>query len=316
MIPQAREYGIPIYVSDNGSTDNTVEVLKSFQKTYPLLRFKSNKENLGVDRNMVSAARMASTRYVWCFGSRRILLPGTVRKVHNLLSKNSLDLVVLNDLNSFFIVPESGSYSSSPEVFRKLSRNISGLGFQILPSDAWKQNYLWKYDGTEWMVFGLTFEFIARKKNLKAYFISEPCATHSGESNWRPRFFQIWANWKKVVRSLPKNYSAADRECVIRNSINYLFVTRFRLPDVRSRFTLFDLRVANIYNAEVFRAYRKDIVEYGGFSPNVAYAVARFPIALVKLYYRIYDTIRAVARKFIHQKTPLNPTAKREIACF
>ena len=307
MIPQAREYSIPIYVSDNASTDNTIRILESFKKNYPFLYFKRNDENLGVDQNMVNAARMASTKYVWVFGSRRILLPDMLSKIYTILSESDLDLMVLNDLNSTFVVPESQKYSSAEKVFRELYRNLTGLGFQILPLEAWKlESVLQKYSGTEWTVFGLALEFIASRQNVSVYFVSEPCASSSGDSHWKSKYFQIWANYKKVVYSLPKTYSDADKELVIRSSVNFLlFITRF---------TLLELRTRDIYNINIFKAHREDLTRYGKFSPNVAYAISRLPIKPLKLYYKLYGATRAIARKVIHVKAPLNPTRKQTIS--
>ena len=303
MIPQVRKYNIPIYVSDNASTDDTLRIIESFKKDYPFLYFKRNSENLGVDRNMINAALMASAKYVWVFGSRRILLPGMLSKIYNILNESDFDLIVLNDLNSTFIVPESQKYSSAENVFRQLYRNLTGLGFQILPLDAWRlESVIQKYAGTEWTVFGLALEFIASKQNPHVYFVSEPCATSSGDSHWKSKYFQIWADYKKVVYSLPETYSDDDKEFVIRNSVNFLlFTSRFRLLELRSR---------NFYNVNIFRANRKDLILYGKFSPNIAYSISRLPVTPLKLYYKFYDAIRTIMRKFIHAKVPLNPTRR------
>ena len=305
LIPQAKQHNIPIYISDNASTDNTLEVLKSFSRVYPFFYFKVNAENTGVDQNMVSAARMAESKYVWTFGSRRILLPGMLNKIYTVLKESNLDLLVLNDLNSKYTVPESKKYSSAREVFKELNRNLTGLGFQILPLEAWKSNTALKYDGTEWTVFGLVLDFIADKKNLNVFFISEPCATSSGESHWKTKCFQIWSNWKKVVYSLPEIYLKEDKDFVIRKSVNYFFAG--------PNFDLLNLRAKSIYNSDVFNEYREDLIRYGGLSPNIAYAIARFPVQPLKLYYKLYSSTRTIARMFIRQKTPLNPTRKQTL---
>ena len=303
LIPQATEYNIPIYVSDNASTDNTSEVLKAFEKTYPFLYFRIQNRNLGVDHNMVNAARMASTRYVWTFGSRRILLPGMLDKIYEILKESDWDLLVLNDLNSTFMVPESKKYNSAEKVFKELNRNLTGLGFQILPSEAWKSETVQKYEGTEWAAFGLTLEYIASKQKLKVFFLSNPCATSSGDSQWKSKSFQIWANWKKVVYSLPKTYSDDDKERVIRKSVDYFFGEH--------KFNLMHLRSKHIYNSNIFNAFREDLMRYGNLSPTAAYVISRFPVAPLKLYYSVYHVLRAFARKFIHQKAPLNPATRR-----
>ena len=307
IIPQARQYNIPICVSDNASTDNTVKILKSFKNIYPCLFFKSNNENLGVDQNMINAVHMASTKYVWAIGARRIVLPGMLSKIYKILEESDWDLLVLNDLNSTFTVPESKRYSSAKKIFRELNRNLTGLGFQILPLEAWKsESVLRKYAGTDWTVFGVALEFIASKQNVNVFFVSEPCSTSSGVSNWIPKCFQIWTSWKKVINSLPEIYSA-DKEHVINNSINYFFRPKFA-------FTLMNLRTQNIYNSDIFKTYREDITRYGHLSPGAAYTISKLPVKPLKLYYKLYDSTRAIARKFIHVKAPLNPTKRQTIA--
>ena len=304
MIPQAERLGILIYISDNASTDNTKRIVESFQRTYPYLYFKSNKENLGVDQNMINAASMASSEYVWTIGARRILLPGMLNKIYRILSDQTLDLVVLNDLNNTFSVPKSQSYTSAQRIFRELNRNLTGLGFQILPAEAWKSKFLPKYAGTEWTIVGLTLEFIADKKDLNAYFLAEPIATSSGPSHWRPKFFQIWANWKKTIHSLPATYSDEDKEVVLKNSVKYLFA---------SEFILLQLRAEHIYNSQVFKEYREDIVHYANISPTVAYVISKLPIPAVEFYFKLYAVLRGTARKFIRQEPPLNPTRKTAV---
>lgn len=307
MVPQAKRLNIPIYISDNASKDSTRQIVESFQKTYHYIYYRYNKENLGIDQNMIIAARMASTKYVWTIGARRILLPGVLDKVYQLLSDRKLDLLVLNDLNNTFVVPPSQAYTSPQRVFRELARNLTGLGFQVLPAEAWKLKDLSKWDGTEWTIVGLALEFIADKKNLNAYFLAEPCATSSGPSHWRPKFFQIWTYWKKVVRSLPAVYSDEDKEFVIKNSVKYLFA---------SEFTLLQLRIEHIYDAKVFKERREDLVHDAGISPTVAYVISRLPIPLLKLYFMLYANARGIARRFVHQETPINPTRKTDVPQF
>ena len=108
-----------------------------------------------------------------------------------------------------------------------------------------------------------------------------------------------------MVYSLPKTYSDDDKERVIQKSIDYLFGEH--------KFNLMYLRSKHIYNSNIFNAHREDLTHYGNLSQEVAYAISRLPVTPLKLYYRLYDIVRTIARTFIHQKIPLNPTKKRNI---
>jgi abequosyltransferase len=302
LIPQTSKYNIPIYISDNASMDNTKEVIAQFKKEYPFLFYKRNPENLGVDINMLNAVHMASTKYVWALGARRIILPSILEKIYDILSKENLDLLILNDLNPTFFVPKTQAYNSAHKVFRDLNRNLTGLGFQILPKEAWDIEIAKKYSNTDWTVFGIALEYIANKSDLKAYFLSEPVATSSGASKWLPRTYQIWTSWKKVVKSLPSFYSDEEKEFIIQKSVNYFFGGK--------NFNLIERRSQGIYNAKVFEELRQDLIYYGKISPTVAYVIAKFPTLPLKLYYRTYAFARTFARLFIHQNAALNPNTR------
>jgi abequosyltransferase len=306
LIPQAKVYNIPIYVSDNASTDNTLEVLKNFKKIYSFLHYKSNSENLEVDKNIILSAQMASSKYVWTFGSRRILLPGMLQKVYELLSKEEFDLIVLNDPNPIYISPESKYYDSSKTIFTELNRNLTGVSFQVLPLEAWKSENIQKYINTELIVFGAALEYVANKQNVKAYFISEPCCSESGKSHWSPRCFQIWKKWKKAVYLLPDVYSSEDKEAAIKKGLNYFF----HKPD----FDLINLRTKGIYNSKVFEAINEDLIKYSSVSASKAYIISKTPIIALKIYLKVYDTVfqglSSFLRLFINPRSRLNPTKR------
>ena len=105
----------------------------------------------------------------------------------------------------------------------------------------------------------------------------------------------------------PAVYSDEDKEFVIKNSVRYLFA---------SEFTLLQLRIEHIYNAQVFKERREDLVHDAGISPTVAYVISRLPIPLLKLYFRLYADLRGIARKFIHREIPINPTRKTDVPQF
>jgi glycosyltransferase involved in cell wall biosynthesis len=61
------EDGVEIVVSDNASTDDTAEIVREYQASYPVIRYFCNDENLGADRNFDLAVRRAQGEYAWLF---------------------------------------------------------------------------------------------------------------------------------------------------------------------------------------------------------------------------------------------------------
>jgi abequosyltransferase len=314
MIAQARPHKIPIYVSDNASTDHTVEVLKSFQKDYPLLFYRSNKENLGIDQNMIDAAHMASSKYVWVTGARRIFVPGILDKIVKILQEADWDMIVLNDPSPVFKVPKTQSYNSAKKVFMELSRNLTGLGFEILPVEAWKLGVLSKYANTDWTILGLSLEYIADKKDLNVFFLADPVATDSGKSKWIPRAFKVWRDLKIVIRALPDVYPTQDKERVISYLAKAVFVSKFNVMTMRRSLSLVSLRSEGAYNVEVFQNFMQDLEKYSDYSPTLAYVIAKLPILPIKIYFAFYDAFGDIARLFIHSRSkPMNPWSRGTI---
>lgn len=54
-----------ILVLDNNSTDNTREVVVSWQKKFPNLQYQKNNYNIGISGNIAKAMEIANQKYVW-----------------------------------------------------------------------------------------------------------------------------------------------------------------------------------------------------------------------------------------------------------
>lgn len=308
LVLQVKPYRIPIYVSDNASTDNTIEVLSSFKKErYPFLYFRSNDENLGFDRNAVKAATMASSKYVWSYGDRRRLLRNSFDRIYGTLRENDLSLLMLNNestpgLSEVMSVRDK-RYTSARQVFLELFFCAGTIGLQILPAEAWRSVVLGKYLNEEfrdWILFPAIFEFLASLKRVDAMFLARPTVTNTNRwgCQWTPRHFQVWTTWKNTINALPKPYSDDDKEFAIRHNARLAYL---------SPYTLLLLRSSGIYNENVFNTFRKDFLTYTNTSLGLARAISMLPTAVPKLYYRLYSIGRKGMRTLIHASAPLNP---------
>lgn len=84
IVPQvlALEEGAEICISDNGSSDNTRDVVADFQRRHPgLIRYRQNLENLGFDKNVFAVVSMADGEFVWTFSDDDLVVPHGVREV-------------------------------------------------------------------------------------------------------------------------------------------------------------------------------------------------------------------------------------------
>lgn len=72
---------IEIIISDNASTDNTPDIVKTFQKIHPWIRYNCNEQNIGAERNFYLLATLAQGDNIWIFGDDDKLEVGAVARV-------------------------------------------------------------------------------------------------------------------------------------------------------------------------------------------------------------------------------------------
>lgn len=144
VLPQAREFKdeVEICVSNNGSTDNTREVVVSFKEKYPdlIIKYNENEKNLGVDANILKVVQMCQSDFIWTFSDDDYIAENGLDEVINFLKKNNkedLGLVVLR-VKSFIANKQTKEKKifttnfdeNKPKIFKIDRKDIIGLGFQ------------------------------------------------------------------------------------------------------------------------------------------------------------------------------------------
>lgn len=88
---------LEVIVSDDGSTDGTVEVLRSFSD--PRMRIHCHPRNTGVWTNWATALRMARGRYVVFLGDDDLLAPDFAMRLTGFMDEHPEVAVTFSDLN-------------------------------------------------------------------------------------------------------------------------------------------------------------------------------------------------------------------------
>ena len=92
-----KNFGFPIYISDNFSTDNTKYVIERYQKMYDNIFYIKNDSNMGPYLNILNVIKMAKSRYIWLMGDDDAILPESVEKILAKISEGN-DYVVGNSI--------------------------------------------------------------------------------------------------------------------------------------------------------------------------------------------------------------------------
>jgi len=89
---------IDVYVSDNASSDNTLEIISKYQSlNLYALRVVRNNINIGPDKNIAQCYDSAISPYVWILGDDDVILPGSLAKVLSILQMKKIDILYLNN---------------------------------------------------------------------------------------------------------------------------------------------------------------------------------------------------------------------------
>ena len=86
---------VELVVSDNASTDGTADYLRSLGGSH--LRWWTNDENIGGDRNFLKCVAEARGEYVWLFGDDDLMPEGSVARVLDFLRRDSPALLISAD---------------------------------------------------------------------------------------------------------------------------------------------------------------------------------------------------------------------------
>ncbi len=73
--------GVEVVVLDGGSTDETSEVVHSFQQRFPSLRYRRLEARGGIDRDIARTVAMARGEYCWLFSSDDFMKPDAIGRM-------------------------------------------------------------------------------------------------------------------------------------------------------------------------------------------------------------------------------------------
>jgi len=233
IISQATE-SVEIVIVDGGSTDNTSEVVRQHQKSFPRLRYfradasdvkaiTTAPSNAGFDQDCSRAVELAQGEYCWLFTDDDLLRPGAISTVLNEIPKGySLiipDAQVMNKdfsrvlENKRLPIDTNEIYDESmlEQLFHRVIQHISFVGCVVISRDLWMQREKTRYFGTGFIHIGVIFQ---APLPAPALVIAEPYVTiRYGNAQWTTRAFEIWIRrWPNLLGSFTHISEQARQE--------------------------------------------------------------------------------------------------------
>ena len=276
LIPEIKEYSIPIYISDNSNNEDTYNVIKELKKKYEFLFYYKNTKDLGHDKNSFYVAQLPESDYVWLLGDSFSLLRGSVKEMLQIIETYKPEIMSVNAANRD-LDEKNGLYEDCNEVLDKLgwhltltgatiySRNvISTLGevkpelFKNFPQLALMFNYLSKNCSFYW--------------NNNKLLISAP-----KKGYWVSTMFSIFIDdWSNAIRNLPNCYKESIKEkVIIEHSIK---------SNIFGLKALLKARSFGAYNFRLFRKYQKVLLDHSRLNSFTLLLISLIPKTLLKIF--------------------------------
>ena len=232
--------GVEIIIVDGASTDNTEEVLATYQSGHQSIRYIREDENTGMDSGYDKAVLNARGEYCWLMSDDDLLRPGAIKRVLSVI-KMQHDLIVVNaevrstDFTELletrrlqYTEDQHFSAREREEFFSNAMKYLSFIGCVVIRREKWMNRDRKSYYGSLFIHVGVIFQH-PPLESIKI--IADPLITiRYGNAMWSLRSFEIWNfMWPRLVWSFP-DYSEKVKHTVCARDpwrrIDYLFYRR------------------------------------------------------------------------------------------
>jgi len=206
---------VDIVISDNCSTDSTVDILKKYEANYTNIYINYNNSNIGFRDNLLKCISLCKTDYVWLLSDDDIVRDNAVNIFYSIVNKNDYGLIFIDNLKEYSGF-ENSKDGNDPNDFFKLTKFRSGgLSSNIINRNLWFKIDYKKYP-PEWPHLIYAIKILTQS----SYFIYGKSLKYEIESTKEKRWLAN-AGLFPYLYSLHKTYKVMNEfSCYNKNSIS------------------------------------------------------------------------------------------------
>jgi glycosyltransferase involved in cell wall biosynthesis len=220
------EKGIPILISDNGSTDHTVDIVAKYQINHENIFLYKNRQNLGLDRNVSSVLSKAKTKYAWLLGDDDFFTQAGFNCVYGACHGNFW-LITCNASNRIRGIP-SGEYRGGHWLIRFIGSHETYMSVLIFRIDKIKRINVEPFVNSLYLQTLLAYSVVASDDALVFWFQDNfVSSTDAFSVSWK--IFDAFGT--KLFESLslfPSFYSKKEKKRYLKQHGKYIFPRGFR----------------------------------------------------------------------------------------
>lgn len=194
---------VEIIISDNASTDNTEDIVKSFQEINKNVVYSQNNKNLGYDRNVDRVLSLSGGKFCWTLSDDDFIKKNSIQTILSIIKENSDIAYICIDTNdivkdSTYLYIQDGNHwflSYGLTMGGLLSQNI--FNKKYLPSD------MGKYYDNLWFHLSIVFDILGENKAILTKNIFKKDGIYS-ECRWAKGGFNLitYISLKKIIENL------------------------------------------------------------------------------------------------------------------
>jgi len=192
---------VEIVCCDDGSKDESVQIIKHFQVNCPNITLLINEKNIGFDRNVDKVLTQSRGLFRWVLSQDEVVMPGSLKLL--------LELLKANPEVSYVCISNTPNKEGEKDAqfFRNGSELLETLGMRggLLSQNIYNAAYLpanrQKYYGNLWFHYSMALEIIA---NRPLFFVKNLFVSTDHPSAWAKGglAFYTFTNLKKIVQGL------------------------------------------------------------------------------------------------------------------
>lgn len=289
IIPILVDKNIEICISNNSSTDNTHEYIQSLIKLYPVIKYKRQLRNVGIDQNMMDVMLMATGEFILPLGDDDKIIVENIDK-EILSSMSDIDIKVLNGkhgehyhLSKYLL----GIIFYEPEVaFLNLWEKMP-FGSFVFRKELLNKSLLKKYLDTSHAYTGIIWEaindkFITTKKITIACGVLPLIIFKNEIKTWEKDAFKIMYYEIPLWFNLLSNkYPVIINEKILDNYLNKMSKIQYLLY-YKSQYDNFK------NNIELYMSF------FSKHQKNKAHLIALIPNIIANLMYKLFMLIKKI----------------------
>ena len=260
-IPFFKSRNIPVYISDNGSTDHTREIVEKHMFDYPFIHYCRNDRTIEPDENFEKVLGYPDSEYVWLLGDTYTIPEKVIDAFFLAIVADRYDAIVVNVENRVKGIDEQ-IYTDRDKLLGDLGWHMTCLSVLIYSRTLLSQANFARFRNTNFLQTGILFEHFAERpftlRWLPGYSVISSELKGVKKISWESQTFEIWTKrWSNFIFSLPPLYSLdAKLKCIMDHGI---YSSLFTFSGLKR------LRKNNILTFTEYRAYKK----YFAFTINI-----------------------------------------------